>query len=110
MGNSQSTIQTDPKTKFNIGIIGETFSGKSTFINTIRNLKPGAPGAAAVRRNTACTEKPRFYEFPINKNITLVDLPGIFSSKIRKEEYFEQFYIKTYVNYFVLIHCIGSIL
>ena len=95
-------------TKVTIGITGLSHRGKSTFINTVRNIKPGAPGAAAVR-NQECTVEAGFYEFPNNKNITLVDLPGVGTDNFPKDEYFERIGIIKYVNYFILIHCVGTI-
>lgn len=49
--------------KITIGVNGESHSGKSSFINTIRGLRPGEPGAAAVR-NRACTREPTPYDYP----------------------------------------------
>ena len=138
MGNNQSTPQTLPQevidevntfaskepkeiktylknksnewqnTKVNIGITGLSHRGKSTFINTVRDIKPGEPGAAAVK-NQECTVKAGFYEFPSNENITLVDLPGVGTNNFPKDDYFERIGFTEYVNYFVLIHCVGSI-
>ena len=135
MGNNQSTPQTLPQedideintlaskdskeikthlqkkcddwknTKVTIGITGCSHRGKSTFINTVRNIKPGDRGAAAVK-NKECTYKPGFYEFPSNENITLVDLPGAGTNNFQSKEYFEQNDFSRYANYFVLMHCV----
>ena len=91
------------KAKVTIGITGCSHRGKSTFINAVRNVMPGAPGAAAVQ-NRECTDKPGFYEFPGNENITLVDLPGAATNKFKTAEYFGLIDFERYANHFVLIH------
>ena len=55
-------------------MIGESHSRKSSFINTIRGLKPGKPGAAAVR-NRECTKEPITYGYQKKFLVALVDLP-----------------------------------
>ena len=74
--------------KITIGVIGESHSGKSSFINTIRGLKPGEPGAAAVR-NREWT-KPTPYDYPKNPLVTLWDLPGVGTYNFPQETYMEK--------------------
>ena len=81
-----------------IGLIGESHRGKSSFINAARNLKPGDPGAAAVK-NKECTLAPKFYEFPGNSKITLVDLPGVGTNNFPKDKYLKKIEFPRYVNY-----------
>ena len=85
-------------TKVTIGLIGESHRGKSSFINASRNLKPGDPGAAAVK-NKECTTEPKSYEFPGNSKITLIDLPGFGTNNFRKDEYLKKIEFTRYVNY-----------
>ena len=75
--------------KITIGVIGESHSGKSSFINTIRGLRPGEPGAAAVR-NRECTREPTSYEYPKNPLVTLWNLPGVGTNDFPQETYMEK--------------------
>ncbi|XP_045169174.2 interferon-inducible GTPase 5-like [Mercenaria mercenaria] len=73
----------------NIVITGESGSGKSSFINAIRNLTADDEGAAAV----GCVEttmKAKSYEHPTNKNFKLWDLPGVGTLKFKREDYLRQ--------------------
>ncbi|CAH3143457.1 unnamed protein product, partial [Porites evermanni] len=60
----------------NIAITGESGSGKSSFINTIRELDDDDDGAAPVDV-LECTREPTPYDHPTNSNIKFWDLPGI---------------------------------
>ena len=75
--------------KITIGVIGESHSGKSSFINTIPGLRPGEPGAAAVR-NRECTREPTPYDYPKNPLVTLWDLPGVGTNNFPQETYMEK--------------------
>jgi ribosome biogenesis GTPase A len=64
-------------------ITGRSATGKYTFINTIRNLKPGDDDfAKAGSGNT--TIRPTLYMHPKNDLITLYDLPGYSTTKCKK--------------------------
>ncbi|XP_067053128.1 interferon-inducible GTPase 1-like [Acropora muricata] len=60
----------------NIGITGDSGSGKSSFINAIRELHEDDDGAAPVDVEE-CTEEPTAYDHPTNSKIKFWDLPGI---------------------------------
>ena len=77
------------KAKITIGVIGESHSGKSSFINTIRGLKSGEPGAAPVKYRE-CTRQPTPYEYPKNPLVTLWDLPGVGTNNFPQETYMEK--------------------
>ena len=77
------------KTEVEIGILGESHRGKSTFINIIRGLKPGDPESAEVDYKE-CTTDVKSYTFPNNPNIKLVDCPGVGTDKFRRETYHQQ--------------------
>ena len=72
-----------------IGVLGESHRGKSSFINTARNLKPGDLDAAAVK-NQECTMEPAFYDLPDNPKVKLVDLPGVGTNRFQKSNYIEE--------------------
>ena len=76
-------------TKVEIGILGESHRGKSTFINTIRGLKPGDPESAEVDYKE-CTTDVKSYIFPNNPNIKLIDCPGVGTDKFKRETYHQQ--------------------
>ncbi|CAH3155998.1 unnamed protein product [Porites lobata] len=60
----------------NIAITGASGTGKSSFINTIRELDDDDDGAAPVGF-LECTREPTPYDHPTNSNIKFWDLPGI---------------------------------
>ncbi|XP_068715224.1 interferon-inducible GTPase 1-like [Montipora foliosa] len=60
----------------NIAITGNSGAGKSSFINTIRELVEDDEGAAPVGV-VECTKEPTAYVHPTNPNIKFWDLPGI---------------------------------
>ncbi len=63
------------KEKLNIGIIGETSSGKSNLINTFRDLFPTDKGASKIKV-TQATSFPKPYDDPQYQNIKYWDTPG----------------------------------
>ena len=77
------------KTKITIGVIGESHSGKSSFINTMRGLRSGDLGAAEVK-NRECTREPTPYIYPANPLLTLWDLPGVGTNNFPQETYMDK--------------------
>ena len=74
---------------FNIAIVGSSGSGKSSFINAIRNITADDEGGAAVDVNE-CTKEPTPYCHPTNGNLKLWDLPGVGTPNFPKDsEYLE---------------------
>jgi GTP-binding protein EngB required for normal cell division len=69
-----------------IAISGRGATGKSTFINTIRNVKPGDEGFAEAGSGDT-TKTPTLYKHPTNDQITFCDLPGYASTIFKKEDY-----------------------
>ncbi|XP_075957467.1 interferon-inducible GTPase 5-like [Anarhichas minor] len=72
----------------NIGITGETGSGKSTFVNAFRGLADGDEGAAltdVVETTTVVTP----YPHPHHPNVVLWDLPGIGTTNFPADNYLE---------------------
>ena len=74
------------ETKINIGVVGESHSGKSSLINELRGLKPWDKGAAKVN-NRECTKVPTPYEYPKNSLVTLWDLPGVGTNSFPQHRY-----------------------
>ena len=90
------------KEQVKFAITGWCTTGKSTFINTMRNFKPGDDDfAMAGSGNTTIT--PTLYMHPKNDKITFYDLPGYSSTIFKKEDYISEMKISDYD--FVFIFC-----
>jgi interferon gamma inducible protein 47 len=74
--------------KINIALIGDRGCGKSTLINTLRNLFPWDKDAAKVGV-TECTNFPSPYLHPKNENLVMWDLPGFGTKKWPIETYLD---------------------
>ena len=68
------------------GITGCFATGKSTFLNTIRNLKATDDGFARSGSGDSTTS-PTFYLHPTNDKIGFYDLPGYSSATFKKADY-----------------------
>ena len=88
------------KEQVKFAITGRSATGKSTFINTIRNLRPGDDDfAKAGSGNTTIT--PTLYMHPKNHQITFYDLPGYSTTKFKKENYISEMQISDYDFFFI---------
>ena len=89
-----------------LAVTGKTGVGKSSFINTIRNMKPGNHGFATTSCSGNTTEKVTVYEYPGNTKITLHDLPGFGTIEFPTNEYGKT--MKLYEYDYILIF-VGNI-
>ncbi|XP_072127338.1 interferon-inducible GTPase 5-like [Mobula birostris] len=89
------------KTELNIAVIGETGTGKSTFINAMRGLRSTDPGAAEVG-TTETTKEPTGYTHPTLPNVCYWDLPGIGSTQFPAAKYLTEMKFKRY-DFFIII-------
>ena len=89
-----------------LAVTGKTGVGKSSFINTIRNMKPGNYGFATMSCSGNTTEKATVYEYPGNPKITLHDLPGFGTIEFPTNEYEKT--MKLYEYDYILIF-VGNI-
>ncbi len=87
-----------------IAMIGETGAGKSTFINTARQLSPNAFGAAETNSMKECTLEVQEYPDPRNPKLVYYDLPGSGSPNFSKEEYVTKLSLDRY-DFFILLSC-----
>lgn len=69
-----------------LAVSGTTGTGKSTFINTLRDVKRGDEGYAEVGFGDT-TLIPTPYNHPYNPRIVYYDLPGVGTAEVRKENY-----------------------
>ncbi|CAI5695144.1 unnamed protein product [Oreochromis niloticus] len=87
VGKIMESLQ-DNNTQLNIAITGESGSGKSTFVNALRELSDGDEGAAPTGV-TETTSEVTPYPHPNYPNVTFWDLPGIGTTKFPPDKYLE---------------------
>ncbi|XP_076113651.1 interferon-inducible GTPase 5-like [Mytilus galloprovincialis] len=85
------------------GVTGRTATGKSTFINKIRDVKPNDPGFAKSGSGNTTLE-PTAYENPQNKRIVFYDLPGVGTLEFPKETYVSKMALKKYDYFFIFFN------
>ncbi|XP_052105421.1 interferon-inducible GTPase 5-like [Mytilus californianus] len=85
-----------------IAVLGETYVGKSTFINQLRRVEEWDDTFAPVGLGDTTLE-PTAYENPYNKNMVFWDLPGVGTLKFSKDEsYFRTINIERY-DFFIIM-------
>ncbi|KAL8219527.1 UNVERIFIED_CONTAM: hypothetical protein K2H54_026397 [Gekko kuhli] len=89
------------KVYLNIAVTGESGSGKSSFVNSIRGLGDEDDGAAATGV-VETTVKPTCYLHPKYPNVAIWDLPGIGTPNFQSDTYLEQVEFSRY-DFFILI-------
>ncbi|XP_068582216.1 interferon-inducible GTPase 5-like [Cebidichthys violaceus] len=85
----------------NIGITGESGSGKSTFVNAFRGLADGDEGAAPTGV-VETTSEVTPYPHPHHQNVVLWDLPGIGTPKFPADKYLELVEFERF-DFFIII-------
>ncbi|XP_058625672.1 interferon-inducible GTPase 5-like [Onychostoma macrolepis] len=86
----------------NIAVTGKTGSGKSSFVNVIRNLRDFDEGAAPTGV-TETTMECTMYEHPTMPNVKIWDLPGIGSPNFKANKYLKEIKFKTY-DFFIILN------
>lgn len=86
--------------KVKLAVTGRSATGKSTFINAMRNLKVGDNGYAPSGTGNT-TKVPMPYEDPKNPNIIYYDLPGFATLKFNKENYVKDMALYDYDYFFI---------
>lgn len=84
-----------------IAVTGESGTGKSSFINAIRDLGSDDEGAAKTGVTETTTE-PTPYEHPTMPNVMFWDLPGIGTPKFRARRYLKKMQFNRY-DFFIII-------
>lgn len=77
------------KEEVKFALAGRSATGKSTFINTIRNIKPEDDGFPMAGSGDT-TIKPKLYIHSKNDQIAFYDLPGYSSPMFKKEDYISE--------------------
>ncbi|XP_044847845.1 interferon-inducible GTPase 5-like isoform X2 [Mauremys mutica] len=95
MLESLETVQLD------VGITGETGSGKSSFVNALRGLDDEDAGAARTGV-VETTREPTPYQHPQYHNVTIWDLPGIGTPNFHPNAYLEQVGFSRYDIFFII--------
>ncbi|KAM6923222.1 interferon-inducible GTPase 5-like isoform 1-T1 [Lycodopsis pacificus] len=85
----------------NIGITGESGSGKSTFVNAFRGLDDGDEGAAPTGI-VETTSEITPYPHPHHPNVVLWDLPGIGTTKFPADKYLKLVEFEKF-DFFIII-------
>ncbi|KAI5627281.1 immunity-related GTPase family, e4 isoform X1, partial [Silurus asotus] len=85
-----------------IAVIGETGSGKSTFINAYRGLDNNDDEGAAKTGVTETTTEPQCFDHPTLPNVKIWDLPGIGTPTFTAKNYFKKVPLKNY-DVFIII-------
>uniref|UniRef100_A0A8D2J5J6 IRG-type G domain-containing protein n=1 Tax=Varanus komodoensis TaxID=61221 RepID=A0A8D2J5J6_VARKO len=86
-----------------VGIAGESGAGKSTFINSFRELREEDEGAAPTGRADT-SRGPTPYPHPKYDNVILWDLPSIDSPEFQRKDYLEQISASRY-DFVVVMAC-----
>uniref|UniRef100_A0A8C1MBP0 Interferon-inducible GTPase 5-like n=1 Tax=Cyprinus carpio TaxID=7962 RepID=A0A8C1MBP0_CYPCA len=87
--------------ELNIGVTGESGSGKSTFVNAFRGLGDEEEGSAKTGP-VETTMEPKAYVHPKYKNVKVWDLPGIGTPNFKANEYLKLVEFERY-DFFIII-------
>ena len=101
----KSKLEKYKTVKLNMGFIGMSGSGKSTFLNSLRNLQyseetENDPNVAKTGE-TETTMDPTPYKYLENEGVNLWDLPGVNTSKFPKQTYLDQVKCDEYDCFFI---------
>ncbi|KAJ8245111.1 hypothetical protein GJAV_G00275350 [Gymnothorax javanicus] len=87
--------------ELNIAVTGASGVGKSTFVNALRGLRNGSPGAAPTGAVQTTTE-PAMYPHPKHPTVKLWDLPGIGTPDFKADEYLKKVQFQCY-DFFIIL-------
>ncbi|XP_053867370.1 interferon-inducible GTPase 5-like [Malaclemys terrapin pileata] len=97
----QEMLESLESIQLDVGITGETGSGKSSFVNALRGL--GDEDAGAARTGVVeTTREPTPYQHPWYPNVTIWDLPGIDTPDFHPDAYQEQVGFSRYDIFFII--------
>lgn len=96
----ENNIDSWKKEPVKFGIIGQTATGKSSFVNLVRDVKEGEEGYAKVGRGNTTTS-PTPYVHPDNEQIVYLDLPGVGTLDFPKDNYINEMKLQDYDYFFI---------
>ncbi|XP_016311321.1 interferon-inducible GTPase 5-like [Sinocyclocheilus anshuiensis] len=94
-------LKQQDRVELNIGVTGESGSGKSTFVNAFRGLGDEDEGSAKIDV-VETTIKPEVYPHPNYDNVKVWDLPGIGTQNFKADEYSKLVQFERY-DFFIII-------
>ncbi|XP_051958361.1 interferon-inducible GTPase 5-like [Xyrauchen texanus] len=94
-------LKQQERVQLNIGVTGESGSGKSKFVNAFRGLGDEEEGSAKTGV-VETTMQPEVYCHPKYKNVKLWDLPGIGTPNFKAQDYLKQVEFDRY-DFFIII-------
>ncbi|KAG1948720.1 interferon-inducible GTPase 5-like [Pimephales promelas] len=94
-------LKQQDRVELNIGVTGESGSGKSTFVNAFRGLGDEDEGSAKTGP-VETTMESKDYLHPKYKNVKVWDLPGIGTPNFKADEYLELVQFERY-DFFIII-------
>ncbi|KAK2887459.1 hypothetical protein Q8A67_015687 [Cirrhinus molitorella] len=97
----QKYLKRQDLVELNIGVTGESGSGKSTFVNAFRGLGDEEEGSATTGP-VETTIEPEVYLHPKYKKLKVWDLPGIGTPNFKADEYLELVQFERY-DFFIII-------
>lgn len=98
---AQKQIEQLLNISLHIAVTGESGTGKSSFINAIRELDKDDEGAAKTGVTETTTE-PTPYKHPTMSNVMLWDLPGIGTPQFRARRYLKKMQLNRY-DFFIIV-------
>ena len=102
MSKLKDTLNRWKSKPLNIAIIGNSGTGKSTYINALRNMEEGDEGFAAVGETETTVGDPISYKNPRNSYLLYWDLPGVGTSRYPKGTYLSQVGFEKF-DFYILI-------
>ncbi|XP_031168094.1 interferon-inducible GTPase 5-like [Sander lucioperca] len=98
----QTYLDEQDNIQLNIGITGESGSGKSSFVNAFRGIHNRDKERAAPTGVTETTTDVKSYPHPNHPNVTLWDLPGVGTTKFPADEYLKKVEFERF-DFFIII-------
>ncbi|KAH1180065.1 hypothetical protein KIL84_006115, partial [Mauremys mutica] len=87
-----------------VAVVGETGSGKSSFVNATRGLKEHDADAAETGVLGEMMVEPQAYAYPEHPNVTLWDLPGIGTMNCPLDTFLGQRQVSHYDLFIIISH------
>ncbi|XP_053374290.1 T-cell-specific guanine nucleotide triphosphate-binding protein 2-like [Mercenaria mercenaria] len=97
-------LETLKNVDINLAVTGSSGTGKSSFINAVRNLSADNEGAAEVGV-VETTMEPNSFAHPYRQNLKLWDLPGVGTVRVPKDRYLKNISFEKYDFVIIMSKC-----